>query len=402
MTPSPAPGEPKTPTRALVTFEDLSHDLVWPRLFRAGVLAFHPARVAMSLGLLAAVTSIIWALSSIESALGWSEGVGSAREIVGSVERLVVPGGTPSVGAAGERLVSLFLDLPLDIVRSHPLVGVVGVPVCLLLAAVCSAAIARSAATEFAASRAEPIVGTMRFAAHRWQTLVGAIVGPVVLVWGIAVLLAIAGFFLARWPGVNLLGAVLYGAALLVGFLATFLMLVYALGKPMLIPAVCCDGADALDAIQRAYSYVIAKPLRLALYVGVLIVQGIVLVAVVSVFCAAVVAFTSRSAGAWAGERGERMVGGSRVVRAEEATTPAGDRLFDAGAAVVRGWNLVPASIPVAFLFSYWTCASTLLYLGMRRVCDGQDMNELWSPEEDRESALGAGADHGDSDADAE
>jgi hypothetical protein len=221
-------------------------------------------------------------------------------------------------------------------------------------------------------------------------------------VWGIALLLAIAGFFLARWPGVNLLGAVLYGAALLVGFLATFLMLVYALGKPMLIPAVCCDGADALDAIQRAYSYVIAKPLRLALYVGVLIVQGIVLVAVVSVFCAAVVAFTSRSAGAWTGERGERMVGGSRVVRAEEATTPAGDRLFDAGAAVVRGWNLVPASIPVAFLFSYWTCASTLLYLGMRRVCDGQDMNELWSPEEDRESALGAGADHGDSDADAE
>jgi hypothetical protein len=391
----------------MLTIDDLTQDLVWTRLLRAGVLAFHPVRLFVSLVVVAIIGAVFWALLQLEASLGWA-GTPDSREHFARLLHDSLPSTWQGPGA-GERITDAFFSLPLHFLRVHPLVGVVGVPVAMLVAILAMGALSRMAATEFTAGRSEPIFESLSFARERINSLAGAVLGPFALVWFVAFVLAAAGFLFDRWPGVNLFGAVFYFLALALGFFAIFILFVYAVGKPLLIPAVCCDGADALDSIQRAYAYVLAKPLRLAVYLAILVAQGFVLVSLVAIFCAAGVAFTARASGHWAGESGQHMVHAERVPeRAPDPSTPTPgelplrDRLFNAGAAIVRAWDTIPAAIPFAFLFSYSACAGTLLYLGMRRICDGQDMSELWSPQEDRAGALGAGSVPAETDADAE
>lgn len=390
------PAENSGQVRSMLTFDDLSHDLVWPRLLRAGVLAFHPARLMVSLVLVGLMSLVLWVLWMIEDAAGWIGAFADGEKLALMLDRWWT---TPGTVGWGHRLVATFIELPLLFVGVHPLVGLVGVPACVVMAAIAHAAISRSAATEFTGGKTTPMIGSVRFAAGRIGSILCAILGPLILIWLIALMLAAGGAIFASVPGLNLVGALLYGAAVLAAVVAVFLMFVYVLGKPLLIPAVCCDGADAIDAIQRAYSYVLARPLRLALYVGILVVQGFLLLAVVSSLAAAVIMFASGMAGAFATVEGKQMLNG---VASGAADGSLSQDTFNAAAAIVRGWRYIPGVLPIAFLFSYIVCACTVLYLGMRRVCDGQDMNELWSPEEDRASALGSGAAAIDTDADAE
>jgi hypothetical protein len=46
----------------------------------------------------------------------------------------------------------------------------------------------------------------------------------------------------------------------------------------------------------------------------------------------------------------------------------------------MRMWMIIPLTLLAAYAVSYFWCAATLLYLAVRRVNDGQDMNELWTP----------------------
>jgi hypothetical protein len=394
MTDTDAP-TPTLKTKGLTTFDDLTQDLVWPRLLRAGLLAFHPARMAICLFGALAMLVLHWGAFELEVALGIATGDAAGADS-GAALSGVVP------WEVGVSVVDAFVRAPVEYVGRHPLQALLATPISLALLLVLAAATSRSAATEFATSRAEPMRAAVRFGSSRTASLLGAILGPVVLVWLIAVLLAACGFVLFRWPVLNIVGGLFYGVSLAFGAIAVFLMFAYTLGAPMLVPAICCDGADTLDAVQRAYSYVLAKPLRLLVYAAILVVQGAVLVSVVIAFCLAVTYFTSNMSGAWAGERGAdtlRTFGNPTLFQGAPAP---GAGSFGAAGFLVRVWTVIPAALPMGFMLSYAACAATMLYLGMRRVCDGQDMHELWSPEEDREHALGAGAVPADNDADAE
>ncbi|MEN0020959.1 MAG: hypothetical protein AAF747_08775, partial [Planctomycetota bacterium] len=48
--------------------------------------------------------------------------------------------------------------------------------------------------------------------------------------------------------------------------------------------------------------------------------------------------------------------------------------------AIVRWWLSVPSLLVLAMAASYTMSAGSVLYLAMRRVCDGQDPSELWDP----------------------
>ena len=51
----------------------------------------------------------------------------------------------------------------------------------------------------------------------------------------------------------------------------------------------------------------------------------------------------------------------------------------DGGVTVVEGGLVLGKPLGVGVMISYVWTAFTLLYLAMRRVCDGQDMNEIWT-----------------------
>jgi hypothetical protein len=53
---------------------------------------------------------------------------------------------------------------------------------------------------------------------------------------------------------------------------------------------------------------------------------------------------------------------------------------YASGQWLVRFWTLIPVVLVLASLASCAVAAITMVYLAMRRVCDGQDVAELWVP----------------------
>jgi hypothetical protein len=277
----------------------------------------------------------------------------------------------------------LFVELPVALVRHWPVTTLVFGPLVLAAWSIMLGAIARIAACEIALSRHISWWEGLAFALRSWVSLIGAVLGPIVLVWLICLLLAAAGFLLLRWPGVNILGAVLYGVFLLIGFAAAGLAIIYIVGQHLLIPAVVCDGADAIDAVQRAYAYVIDRPLRLVLYVVLALIGLVVVIAIVTVFIGAAVYLTAQATSFWAGAEGSRMVwrgvlegfGVAAVIDAGET-----EGTYRAGATIIRFWTVIPLLLIWAAWVSCATAAATMIYLAIRRACDGQDISEIWWP----------------------
>ncbi len=49
-------------------------------------------------------------------------------------------------------------------------------------------------------------------------------------------------------------------------------------------------------------------------------------------------------------------------------------------ASIIAIWSGIPSLLVAAIMFSFYFCASTLLYLTLRHDCDGQDPRDLWRP----------------------
>lgn len=374
---SAVPG-PRRPLSAALTFDDLAADLVWPRLLRAGPLALRPARVG--LGLVQAV-----GLMLLASVLGSWVGSPRGADAVGALSARLA-GAIESGPASGLRQVrwgALLFDLavgfPAILLRDRPLAALVMLPAIAVWTALLGGAISRSAACDHAQGVAIPWPQALGFAASRWKSLTLALALPLVLAWALAAGLAVGGWALFSLNVVNVLGGLLWGAFLLAGVLAAVVLVAYAVGHPLLVPGVACEGTDAVDSLQHAYSFVFARPLRLVLYTALLAVQGAVLVAVVSGVLWLGVHFAQSAALVWSGPRGEAVLG--VLPGHPPGIAPA---RTDGPTAAARGlatfWTAALLALPLGVLASYVWSASTVLYLAMRRVVDGQDESDLWMP----------------------
>ncbi|MGE3108523.1 MAG: hypothetical protein AB7G11_05290 [Phycisphaerales bacterium] len=410
-------GRQAGPLRSPMMLDDLLSDLLWPKLLRAPVLALSPSRV-----ILAAFSVLIGALvislaGSLEAALGWGrseESVARLSRVTGVLLSLPDWASPRGFGAAW---VSAALELPGASVRAHPLISTAGALVMVVLWCIGGGAISRSVVCELGGDARCTWTQALGMSLSRAPSSISAMLFPLVLVALLAVLGALGGLVLLRAPGLNLLGSVLYGGFVLVGFLAVTVLVLYAVGHVMLVPAVMADGSDAIDAIQRAYAYVLGRPARYAVYAVLAIVQGLVVVGIAGALVWGATTFTTHTTGRLAGESGrtaimqaqaaaqggdqaERLVLHDAAVRqaiaeaqplpTERDARPSRLRTFAWGARVIELWILVPMLLLSGFIVSYIHSASSVVYLLMRRLSDGQDIAEIWKPREPGEESAGA------------
>ena len=275
----------------------------------------------------------------------------------------------------------LFVRTPVAMWRQDKIFTVVYGLFFVVLIALGGGALARMTATDVARGEKLRLQEAVDFAVSSWRRLIFSLLLPL-LIAGVLCALLIAGGWLLMLPWVRVLGGLLYGLALLLGFGVVFLLAGYALGFSLLVPAVACENCDAADAQQRAYAYVLGRPLHLLGY-GVVGLVGLALGFVVaSLFAVAALNVT----GAIVDE-----VTGNPAVAATH-----GFALFDLapdrGAAIplqwhskwsawfVSFWQTVVICLVAAYVFTYYFGASTIIYLLMRRACDGQEMTEIWQP----------------------
>ncbi|MBL8747129.1 MAG: hypothetical protein JNK58_12340 [Phycisphaerae bacterium] len=359
---------PRTWRNGPVTLDELSAGLVWPTLLRTPVLALQPPRVLI--GIL-----VMLALWGIGRLLDWLLAFGGVEAI-----------GSPLVWRlrdgwldASEQLVSLhpaealrFLGDAtfghvLGLLEYRPLTAGLAVLLLAPIFAIGSGAIARSVAVDLAVGTNLGVRDSLAFALRRWASFLGALIIPVVLI-GVGIgALKVAGWLFLGLPYLNVLGALAYGLFLLVGLFTYALLIGFMLGQPMLAPAVAVEGTDAVDAIQRVYAYLLGRPGRALIYLFLAIAQGLIAIGLAAWVLNGAADLTSSMAGSFlSGEKSRALF---------EPGHQAG-----AAGAIVAFWQLCVALVLSGILVSWHATAGTLIYLLLRRVCDEQDLREVWMP----------------------
>lgn len=353
----------------MLTLDDLTSDLVWPQLLRAGSLALRPTRIGLALAMLVLI-ALIW---SAARSLTKQD---IANQVSAMGLNIVSASGRMTISERASEWYQVFFAAPWLMVKTHPLVSVVAGVLAMCVWGAFGGAISRSAALDYAMNVSLRWPQALGFGVGRWRSLAGALAIPLLVLWGIALAIGV-GVLVLRFPGLNVLAGVFWFLALIAGVIGAVIVLAFIFTQSMLVPTIACEGCDSIESVQRAFSFVWSRPLRLVMYSVLLIVQGAVLAAVVFFVVAFASRLTTEIGMAWGGERGERVLG--RVASGLEGTSfPAlvGTDLWAFRA--IKFWSLVLAAIGASIIISFYWTSATLLYLAMRRVCDGQDMREVW------------------------
>ncbi len=377
-------------------FHEVTASLLWPKLLRAAPLALRPARVLMAFFLIVTVAILIhvadlWLLRGGPKA--------DTRTLATIVhDQLTVVGGRFSARQFPQALAGL-IEVPVRMFLEHPALTMLLVLPVAAVWGVLGGAIGRTTATEFGlVQRTHWGVGIV-LSLRRWASQALTLILPLAFAGTLAGLLAVLGKFLLGFAVTSLLGGVLFGAGVLVSLVIVLTLAIFVLALPMLVPAVLIEGTDSIDAIQRCAAYVVAKPLRYLVYCTILFVQLLVVTAILTALI-----------------RGSFFVAGSlnsiflhepydALVR-QQAFFGEGPNIgLEAGVytpwqeragSLIGFWRRLFQIIPAAYAVSYFFTAGSVLYLMMRRACDGQDAAELWSPEQDMAGPIGARLREGD------
>ncbi len=350
---------------------DWRNTLLWPALLRAGKLALRPARIGIALFAIVLIGLIgrlpeLWLPAEVPAPLEtYTQHAASGVELIATgvarFELLAIVDGVVSITARGPA--AAFATTPWS-----------SIAILLPIAAIwtlAGLAVSRSAALEFSLDRRMPWTRALAFGVQYLISGMGALLGPVLILALLLAVIALLGLPLG-WGFTQVIAAILFALSLIIGFAAALIVVGYVAGQPLLLPGVACEGADAFDSIQRTYAYTYGRPLRLVLYLLVIIVQMVVLA-----FIVYLIANLTRTI-AWDAARitlsddtAARLLAG--------ATT---DNINDQAAGEILAFLLsVPRLIAAAILVSFYFTGSTLLYLMLRLVNDGQEPSELWTPE---------------------
>lgn len=363
---------------ATLTLHDLVSDLTWPTLLRAPRLALRPARVGIALAYLLGVIAL--------GALGnWLDGAADVDRIAQGAGNIVnalkqaassLFSGQPSAAANGLHIA--FLTEPLATLRAAPIATVLIVPLLVAWTALMGAAISRTAATELAWSRTTTWPAAMGMALERWKTLFATVFVPLALVWVVSLAISVGGILL-RWPWLNVLGALLFGVAILAALVCAVLVLGFLGACAMLVPASVCEGADTFDSLQHAYALAFARPVRLLGYLAVVVAQGVLFAVAIGVLMWLTLGIAQGASATFSGVSGGGVVSVVGALPSADGQQTASRSEGIAGK-IVGEWTKLFRLIGLAVLISYGWCAATALFLAMRRVCDGQELSELWQP----------------------
>ncbi len=232
-------------------------------------------------------------------------------------------------------------------------------------------AITRIAAVSFARQENLSWRKVGGFVRPRWFSYVAAPLMPIVCTFMGAAVLALVGLMMQSDFGL-LVAGVLWPLVLIGGFIMAFLLIGLYFCWPLMWAAISTEGTDAFGALSHAYAYVMQRPLRYFLYALLAAVIGVLAWFVVTQF-----AFWIIELSYWGVSWGS---GADRLAVINNA-----DELGDLGRTGTRFilfWNGCVTTLALAFVFSYFWVATTVIYFLLRREVDATELDEVYFPEE--------------------
>lgn len=357
-----------------VDFRELFH---FPRIFTAVFAALQPPRLLIALFMVLLLVSCgrLW------DGLTGQEAFATVTELAGrSFAGLTSAIMAISLGALMIHLGRLFIDLPLVMWSEYKTFSIVYGLIFVFVMAVGGGAIARMAAQNVASHQRVPVRQALRFAMTRWVRLFIAPLMPLLAVAVVAAIIMLMGVLMLV-PVLNIIGGMLYLVALLLGLLIAFLLIVYALAFLMVVPAMATEDCDGADAQQRAYGYVLSRPLHMVGYLLIALIGLTLGFFVVGLFATGVLNITPALYGIWTEDNPAMAVTAVADIFGVDRVSPEDvDARWHHVAAgwFINLWQTLIIGIVWAYVVSYFFSAATIVYLLMRRTCDGQDIEEIW------------------------
>ena len=278
---------------------------------------------------------------------------------------------------AGE---ALFFETPKALWCDHKPFTIVYALVLVVVLAFGGGALSRMTACEVGLEEKLRAQDGVDFAIGSWRSLLFSLLLPLLIAAALAGLLVLGGLLL-RLPWIDVLGGLLYGLALLAGFGVVFLVIGYALGFSLLLPAVACENCDAADAQQRAYAYVLGRPLHLLGYGFTGLIGLAIGFVVISFIASLMLNFTAGLIGVWSDNSAFTTAGGATLFNLTGDTMALHLSWHNQVAGwFVSFWHTVVVGLVGGYVFANYFSGSTIVYLLMRRACDGQEITEIWQP----------------------
>ena len=254
-------------------------------------------------------------------------------------------------------------------------------------------ALSRMSALHAARDRRINAVEAVHYACGKWGWYFLSPLIPLMLVLLVGLVMALGGLLFNLPFIVDVIGAILFGLALVGGFIIALLLIGLVSGANMLYPAISIEGTEAFDAISRAYHYVFFKPWQLFFYTLVSLVYG----AITYLFVGAVIFLSLTvthkfvasgvfiSAAQGVDNRFDALMALPQLgqLRYDIDTSLLGSASGVVAAWLIRAWVMLLIGVLGAYAISFYFCANTWIYLLLRRTADGAEFDDIYLEDSD-------------------
>ncbi len=257
----------------------------------------------------------------------------------------------------------------------------------LLVWSVFGGAIARIAAVHVARDEKISMRQALRFSVGKVVSFIFAPIIPLLIVLVVG-LVVTAVSLVGNIPGLGpIIVGLLFILALMAGFIITLVLLGLVGGLNLMYPTIAVEGSDSFDAISRSFSYLYARPWRLAFYSIAAIVYGAITYLFVRMFIFLMLVMTHRFVGMGLVSSADNGLSTWNMMWPDPSHT---GRLFltvdylslgggqAIGAFLVSMWVSLVVAMLGAFAISFYFSASTIIYFLMRAEVDATEMEDVY------------------------
>jgi len=271
--------------------------------------------------------------------------------------------------------------------RYHTAYCIVFFIILLAVISIAGGAVCRITALQFARGEKPGMAEAIRFSTKRFVNFFTAPLAPI----GIIIFIGLFIFLLGLAGNIPRAGELIIGLgmplALFAGVLVAVIVIGSVAGLNLMFPAVAYDGSDCFDAISRSFSYVYARPWRMAGYTTIAAVYGSFCYAFVRLFAFLLLWITR-----WGLQLGIWADNGSKEVNKLAAIWPKPELRYLvrfsppaeanwtewAAAFMVYLSLLVVVGLAVSFIISFYLSANTIIYSLMRNKVDNTAFDDIY------------------------
>lgn len=277
---------------------------------------------------------------------------------------------------------------PAWLMQHHPLYFVLFVLMFLMIWAIFGGAIARIAAVHVARDEKLGVRAALQFSIGKFLSFISAPLIPLIIVLVVGLIPLLSGL-LASIPYVgpvfNILMGLLFVLLLACGFVMTLVLVGTLGGFNLMYPTIAVEGSDSFDAISRSFSYVYARPWRMAFYTIVSVVYWALTYFFVRLFVGLMLALTHYFVGAGMFKEAASSdplwsmmwpLGGSFLTYDVDYLTLRWDQDLTSG--LISFWFFMVVGLLGAYIISFYFSANTIIYFLMRREVDATEMDDIY------------------------